>query len=265
MATLVFFHAHPDDETLSTGGTMALASLRGHRVVLVTATLGRRSGAAEGAGGLVAVRRARELRSAAALLGVRRIEYLGYRDSGRGPGAPDPGGFATADHDEAAARLAEVLRQESPDGVVVYDRSGQYGHPDHVAASAVGHRAAELADVPVVYEASFSRERVQALVRRLPGGGRLAAAVGQDPEAVGLPQRCFTVRVDVTDVRAVKLAALACHRSQHGRLLAAAAWALPAWFDQVVAAEWFIRRSRVPDGPAPLEGLAASARAVAVG
>lgn len=146
MATLVTFHAHPDDEAIATGGTMARAAAAGHRVVLVTATAGDRGEVAEGflaPGETLAQRRTAELAAAGEILGVARIEVLGYRDSGMmgTPANDDPECFWQADVDEAAARLAAILTEESADVLTIYDDHGNYGHPDHVKVHQVARQA----------------------------------------------------------------------------------------------------------------------------
>ena len=109
--TLVAFHAHPDDEALTTGGTLARAAAAGHRVVLVTATDGAVGLASTRYAGTLADVRQAELHESARVLGVARVELLGYADSGLGPVRPaDPPGqlcFARAPVSEAAERLAE--------------------------------------------------------------------------------------------------------------------------------------------------------------
>src|SRR5436190_20543643 len=111
MATLVCFHAHPDDECIATGGTMAKAAADGHRVVLVVATRGEHGEVADGfldPGEELWQRRVAETLASAEILGVHRVEFLGYVDSGM-VGTPEndlPGSFWTADIDEAADRLA---------------------------------------------------------------------------------------------------------------------------------------------------------------
>src|SRR6185436_922596 len=120
MATLVFFHAHPDDECIATGGTMAKASADGHRVVLVVATKGEHGEVADGfldPGERLWERRVAETHRAAEILGAHRVEFLGYVDSGM-VGTPEndlPGSFWTADVDEAGDRLAAILREEHAD------------------------------------------------------------------------------------------------------------------------------------------------------
>src|SRR5689334_673117 len=142
MGTLVALHAHPDDESLTTGGTLARASAAGHRVVLVVATNGDHGEVPEDlAPGetLVDRRRAETMRSAAAL-GIHRVEWLGYRDSGMTgwPQNDDPQAFMRAPVDEVAARVAAILREESADAMTTYDWHGNYGHPDHIKVHAVG-------------------------------------------------------------------------------------------------------------------------------
>ena len=105
-----------------------------------------------------------ELRASAAALGVARVEHLGYADSGLGPEvAPDPPGrdrFVRADVEEAAERLAAILREEHVDVLLHYEPNGGYGHPDHEQVHRVGRRAAELAGTPKVLEATVPRDTI---------------------------------------------------------------------------------------------------------
>ena len=137
MATVVAFHAHPDDEVLLSGGTLAKLAADGHRVVIVVAC----SVPMEGAGARGSERLG-QLQQSATELGAARVVHLGYADSGRGPVLyPDPPGyvrFVRADVTEAAGRLADVLRAEQADLLLSYDPRGGYGHPDHVKVHEVG-------------------------------------------------------------------------------------------------------------------------------
>lgn len=212
--TLVSFHAHPDDEALLTGGTLAAAAAAGHRVVLVTATCGEAGLAAGGYGGpsLLGSTRRQELERAAAALGVARVVTLDYPDSGMDGRAAGPDGFAHQDVDAVAERLAEVLRQERADILTGYDPAGGYGHPDHVQVHRVARRAARLAGTPTLLEATVDRRLLltaTAWLPRLPGGVRRStlAAAFADPATI-------THRVDVRPHLAAKTAALAAHRSQ---------------------------------------------------
>ena len=164
MATIVAFHAHPDDEVLLTGGTIARLAADGHRVIIVVACDGTCGPARIRAGGWT------ELRASAAILGADRAVHLGYADSGHGPVLfEDPPGrtrFARADAAEAAGRLAALLTDEHADLLLSYDPQGGNGHRDHVRVHQVGARAAELAGVRVV-EATVPRELVARVARPL--------------------------------------------------------------------------------------------------
>src|SRR5438132_8752003 len=137
MAVLVSFHAHPDDEAISTGGTLAKAANAGHRVVIVFATRGEHGEVADGIlhdGEALWERRVQEARRSAEILGAQRVEFLGYVDSGM-MGTPEndaPECFWQADLKEAAGRLAAILAEEGADVLTVYDDHGVYGHPDHI-------------------------------------------------------------------------------------------------------------------------------------
>ncbi|MCY3952724.1 MAG: PIG-L family deacetylase, partial [bacterium] len=136
MATLVCFHAHPDDEAIATGGTMAKAAAAGHRVVLVLATRGEEGEQIPGVvpdGEDLGAWRERETRDSAAVLGCHRVVFLGYRDSGMAgvPTNDAPESFWQADVNEAARRLAGILATEGADVLTIYDSHGGYGHPDH--------------------------------------------------------------------------------------------------------------------------------------
>ena len=230
MATAVFFHAHPDDEAIATGGTMAKASTEGHRVVLVTATRGEHGEVADGflaPGEALWERRERETAEAARALGAHRQEFLGYVDSGM-MGTPEndaPESFWRADLDEAAERLARILREEAADVLVVYDDHGIYGHPDHIQVHRVGVRAAQRAGTAKVYENTFDRDHIRDLAQRaadgtlgVDTGGADLPALPDAPEQsdFGLPAACITTRVDVRDHVAAKRAAMAAHASQIG-------------------------------------------------
>jgi LmbE family N-acetylglucosaminyl deacetylase len=210
VATIVAFHAHPDDEVLLTGGTVAWLAAGGHRVVIVVACDGDMwDGPDRG-------RRLEELRASAAILGAARVVHLGYADSGHGPVLfDDPPGwtrFARADVGEAAGKLAALLAGELADLLLSYDPQGGNGHRDHVRGHQVGARAAWLAGVRVV-EATVPRELAVRVARpllllRLVKRYRLGEIRGY-----GMPRSAITHRVDVRRYAAQKRAALAAHRT----------------------------------------------------
>ncbi len=242
--TLLAFHAHPDDEAILTGGTLARAAAEGHRVVLVTATDGALGLTTPRYAGRLAQVRAQELRSSAAELGVARVVQLGYADSGLGPELfDDPPGqvrFVRADPAEAAQRLAEILREEDVEVLLSYDANGGYGHPDHVRVHEVGAAAARLAGTPRVLEAAVS-PRVAAVMK--PRHVRLG------------PVAPVTHVIDVRRYAAQKRRAIRAHRSQLERagvvprnldLLTR----LPAWaFTRAVGTERFADPSAPPGTP----------------
>ncbi len=171
--TVVFFHAHPDDEALLTSGTMAKIAGLGHRVVLLVATAGESGLAADRlrSGGRLGDTRTAELRASATALGVSRLELLGYADSGlaQAPTSPPSLGhlprLVDADVPDAAGWVAEILAEEQASVLTTYDANGGYGHPDHVAVHRIGALAAELAGTPVVLEATVPRDRLLAAAR----------------------------------------------------------------------------------------------------
>ena len=160
---LLFVHAHPDDETVGTGATVAHYAARPDvRVTIVTCTLGEEgevrvphlAGLAATEADQLGGYRYWEYRQATAALGVADTHFLGgvarYRDSGMMglPSNRHPRAFWGADVDEAAADLVAVIRDRAPEVLVTYDPDGFYGHPDHIQAHRVAMRAADLAADP---------------------------------------------------------------------------------------------------------------------
>ncbi|MGZ4707287.1 MAG: PIG-L family deacetylase [Acidimicrobiales bacterium] len=259
--TLVCFHAHPDDESLLTAGVMAAAAADGHRVVLVVATrgeVGQVAGDFLGDDESLADRRWGELARSALELGVRRLDWLGYADSGDTGDAAATDGverFVDADVEEAAERLAEILREEHADVLTTYDPNGGYGHPDHVQVHRVGRRAGELAATPIVLEATINRD----LIRM---GVDLAASLGVDlpPELTPdsfdhwyTPADELTHAVDVRPHLAAKRASMEAHASQatsadpgSTRSFGSFLSLPPDYFELAFGTEFFVDRDRPP-------------------
>lgn len=236
--TLLCVHPHPDDESIACGGVLARAADHGVRTVVVTCTGGEEgenlAGIDLGAEDLVTHRR-RELADALEVLGVERHHQLGYRDSGMvgTPSNEHPDSFVRADVEEAATRLAAIIRAEQPQVVVSDDADGFYGHPDHVQAYKVTVRAVELAadpSAPVAgevwqvakrYVHTLGKGRLLASHRALLAAG-LASPFGDaavqriDDVPLGTPDEHITTEVDVGPWLARKRAAMAAHRSQIG-------------------------------------------------
>jgi LmbE family N-acetylglucosaminyl deacetylase len=247
MATLVSFHAHPDDESIAMGGVMAKASEEGHRVVLVVATRGEHGEVDEGfldQDEPLWRRREQETRASAAILGVARVEFLGYVDSGM-MGTPEnefPGSFWQADVEEAGTRLAIILSEEGADVLTVYDENGHYGHPDHIQVYRVGMRAAELAGTPRVYMNTLNRDHIRRSFEHLAASGA-DVPDDMDPgflETLGVPEERITTTVDVRPYLARKRASMAAHASQINEASFFLAMA-PEQFEEGFGHEWFIR------------------------
>ncbi|MCW2878169.1 MAG: LmbE family protein [Sphaerisporangium sp.] len=270
--TAVFFHAHPDDEALLTAGTMAMLAAEGHRVVLVVATAGERGLAELPHGDELGEARTAELYESAAVLGVARVVLLGYGDSGLGEGGGVGDGvgddrpanaFIDADIEEAAQRLAAVLKEESSDLLTIYDPAGGYGHPDHVQVYRVGQRAAGIAGTPVLLEATVNRDP---LLRGL----RLAQRFYTFPpefdvrsfERAYSPGEVITHRVNVRRFVKVKRASMTAHASQASggdgdRTLGVMLKIPGPLYRLVFGTEWYVRRD-LPPGTRmrhPFDGL----------
>ncbi|GGS79520.1 N-acetyl-1-D-myo-inositol-2-amino-2-deoxy-alpha-D-glucopyranoside deacetylase [Streptomyces cinerochromogenes] len=230
---LLLVHAHPDDESINNGATMARYAAEGAQVTLVTCTLGERGEVIPPelrhlTGPALGAHRRGELAAAAAALGVRDVRLLGgagrYGDSGMMGLADndDPGCFWQADLDEAAGLLAEVILEVRPQVLVTYDDHGGYGHPDHIQAHRVAMRAVDLAAerghrIAKVYwnrvphsvaEAAFAR-----LQDELPALPFDKSADLDDVPGVVDDER-ITTAVDGTAHAAAKAAAMRAHATQ---------------------------------------------------
>lgn len=227
MATAVFFHAHPDDESIGTGGTMARASAEGHRVVLVVATDGAHGEVPDdlAPGETLVDRRRVETERSAEALGVHRVEWLGYVDSGMTGWEQNhaEASFWQADVDVAGERLAAILEEEHADLLVVYDWHGNYGHPDHIQVHRVGHAAARATGTRVL-EVTMNRDHFRRMVAVARDMGIDRGPDGEgdfDPDGpaddgnpMGTPEAEIALAVDVSAHVVAKRASMACHRSQ---------------------------------------------------
>lgn len=247
--TVLSLHAHPDDETLLTGGTLARAASSGHRVVLVVATSGESGLSDSRLSSGLGERRRHEVEMAAAALGVARTVHLGHADSGID--GRQGGGLALTrvPVDSVAAQVAAVLREEDADVLTGYDAHGGYGHPDHVAVHHIARRAATLAGTPLLVEATLDRRlvhRVGWVMRSLgPWSPRLPWEPGQ---AVYTRHEELTHRVDVRPHLRAKRRALEAHASQTSapNEVRTLAWALALpWplFGVVFGTEWFAQQT----------------------
>jgi N-acetyl-1-D-myo-inositol-2-amino-2-deoxy-alpha-D-glucopyranoside deacetylase len=230
---LMLVHAHPDDESINNGATMARYAAEGARVTLVTCTLGERGEVIPPelqhlTGAALGEYRLRELNAAMGALGVDDFRLLGgpgrYRDSGMMglPDNDDSACFWQADVDEAARHLLEVIDEVRPQVLVTYDENGGYGHPDHIQAHRVAMRAVELAaesgrEIPKVYwnrvPRSVAEEFFARLERELPGLPFTKSAVIDDVPGVVDDER-ITTEIDGTAYAPAKAAAMRAHATQ---------------------------------------------------
>ncbi|MFD9895003.1 N-acetyl-1-D-myo-inositol-2-amino-2-deoxy-alpha-D-glucopyranoside deacetylase [Amycolatopsis sp. NPDC059027] len=226
---LLLVHAHPDDESITTGGTIARYAAEGADVTLVTCTLGEEgeivpprlaqlgSWAADQLGGY----RSGELAGACAALGVTRHRYLGgmgrWRDSGMAgtPAAAHPRAFTGGSPDEQAAQLAEILAEVEPQVVVTYDAFGGYGHPDHIRAHEITMAAAmRAASVARIFHVVASRTALREGLAALRADGTSPFRVPEDGELPETPDETITSRIDVGAYLGQRLSALRAHETQ---------------------------------------------------
>ena len=221
--SLLLVHAHPDDESIGTGATMARYAAAGARVTLGTCTLGEIGeiippGLAHLLPDELGEHRVSELDAACAALGVTDHRFLGgpghYRDSGMMgmEENDDPRCFWRASLDEAAAQLAEIIREVAPQAIVTYDANGLYGHPDHIQAHRVTSRAHSLAAPRARLFATAMPASAAAEAARLPADSWFTRAA--DPLADTVPDEKVTTTIDATAYLDAKLAAMTAHATQ---------------------------------------------------
>ena len=249
---ILLVHAHPDDECIGTGATMARYVDEGVGVTLVTCTAGEMGEvlvpelshlAYDESGGLGEHRRG-ELDEAMKVLGVTDHRFLGgfgrFHDSGMAwheeghavaaEKIPD-NAFWTADLNEAADELVKVVREVRPQVLVTYDQFGGYGHPDHIQAHRVAMYAAQLAaapsykrelgephDIAKIYWTAMSESRMRASLRALRESGDTETFKGMEPDgklpAFVTPDELISARVDGSKTVQRKMDALAKHDTQ---------------------------------------------------
>ncbi|MFD4367929.1 N-acetyl-1-D-myo-inositol-2-amino-2-deoxy-alpha-D-glucopyranoside deacetylase [Rhodococcus sp. NPDC058521] len=236
---ILLVHAHPDDETITTGGTIAHYAAQGDSVTVLTCTLGEEgevigdewahlvSDQADQLGGY----RILELTSALHALGVDRPRFLlgagHFRDSGMvgTPSARNPRAFVNAERESTVPAFVEAIRRLRPHVVVTYDEVGGYGHPDHIQAHEMVTGAVEAAgtgaypqagpvwEVPKLYWTVTEASSLEAGVQRIgsiPDGWRMP----EPGELPSMPDSVVTTQVNVGDVIEAKRAALRCHATQ---------------------------------------------------
>ncbi len=236
---LVFFGAHPDDETFGPGTTLAHYVLNGVKVYCVCATRGE-AGTVDpefmkGYGSIGELRTA-EMECAAKALGLSGLTFLGYRDSGM-PGTPDnkqPNALMAAPIEQVTGKMVKIIRELKPDVVLTHDAGGGYGHPDHIAVHNAATKAFYAANNPKEYlEAGAAYQPAKLYFSTRPRGMmklmiRLMPLFGRDPHRFGRNKdidltKFMSVEYPINAVvrlskKAIKVQreASACHASQGG-------------------------------------------------
>ncbi len=276
--TLMAVHAHPDDESSSTGGVLATYSDAGIRTVVVTCTNGEfgdaPGGVKPGEDGhdaeKVAELRLAELAKACGILGVSEVETLGYHDSGM----PDweyrnrPEAFCNVPLATVAGRIGSLIEQYRPQVVVTYDDKGPYQHPDHVHAAQAAIEAVAGTGIPAKLYLTSMRpsswrkvwEALRELGEDVPTEREVTPEMRQQMEEM---ERRITTSIDIRPVLDRKRQALFAHASQISE----------SWFSKIppeVAAEAFgfesfIRASDTTGAPTPEDDLFAGLRAERAG
>ncbi|WP_183651232.1 N-acetyl-1-D-myo-inositol-2-amino-2-deoxy-alpha-D-glucopyranoside deacetylase [Prauserella isguenensis] len=226
---LVLVHAHPDDESITTGGTIARYAADGVPVTVVTCTLGEEgeiippalNELGAWAGDQLGGYRDGELAAAGRALGWTGHRYLGgtgrWRDSGMAgtPSAEHPRAFTGGDVDAQAGQLAAVLDELRPQVVVTYDAHGGYGHPDHIRAHEITMAAApQVPSVRRVFHTVSSRRATTEGLAALRAAGDVGFRIPDDEELPTTPDADITTVVDIRAHRWRKFAALAAHETQ---------------------------------------------------
>ncbi len=236
MATILAFHAHPDDESVSTGVTLAKYADEGHRVIVVTAT--------DGSAGEIhnyenpeelfpklAEMRKEELEKSLDALGVKEYEWLGYKDSGMMGTEEnnDPDCFWRQDYFAPVGKLVTEIRKYKPDVLITYDPFGGYGHPDHIQTHRVGtaafFAAGDVDKFPLkdgeevwiperLYFNAWSKSRIQARRTQMYEAGILTEDEFNAFNPIGSDNEDIDVEVDGTKYIEHKIKSMKAHRSQ---------------------------------------------------
>ena len=234
--SLMCVHAHPDDESSSTGGTLAKYAAEKVLTSVIVATRGEEGEIRDPKLNippwqtLGTIRSEKELKLATAVLKVNFVNFLGYRDSGMAgrPANQHADAFCNADLEEACRLLVLNIRKLKPQVLITYNQNGGYGHPDHVMCNRVTEASFELAADPdfawddgeepwqpkKLYYIAHSQESQEKARKALEERGLGELVPGRGRERHGVPDSEITTHIDIRDYVHLKRQALQCHRSQ---------------------------------------------------
>jgi len=254
-------HAHPDDESSSTGGTLAHYSDLGVRTVVVTCTDGALGDSIEGFKPgedghdpvAVAAWRKRELEAACQILRISHLEMLGYADSGMSGWEQNArqDSFWTTPLAESSGRLADLMVQYRPQVVATYGSDGGYGHPDHIRAHQITVEATRMTGIPkrALGVALARKSRIPFFVASLTAAGIDLPGEDLDEERdFGTADDLIVADIDCSDVVDRKFRALAAHASQTTQSFFLEVG--PTLFGKLFSIEsYFNFDGHVPEGP----------------
>jgi len=232
---MLLVHAHPDDETINNGATMAYYIDRGAEVTLVTCTRGEEgeilvpelAHLASSQEDRLGEHREIELANAMKILGVKDHRFLGFpthrwRDSGMMGSEPNnrKDVFWNANLDEAAATLLPIIEEIKPHVLITYDEIGGYGHPDHIQAHRVAMRAAEISReknwvIPKIYWNTIPKSVIEAGIEAMKGTGNQFFGVDKAEDfPFAQPDELVTTVINADEYAARKMDAMRAHPTQ---------------------------------------------------
>ncbi len=250
---ILFVHAHPDDESLWTGGTIARVVDQGSVTSVITCTWA------------AGTHRHAELETALRILGVDSAWVLGYADAGFPESAPQAASLCESLFDDSVRRIAEQIRMIRPDVVVTYDAYGIYGHPDHIHTHRLTTAAVEAAACGPLYPEAGDAWQTRSLymatvptrVMRLIRHQVNAGAPVDGAATPGTPDAAIDLEIDVSPWVEKKWSAISAHGSEMRRspaLLELAALDVDRR-NALLGVEWYLRRDLVPGGAALIRAL----------
>ncbi len=232
--SFLFVHAHPDDETINNGATMAQLVSQGQDVHVLTCTRGEEgeilvaelADLASNAKDQLGKHRENELKNAMKILGVRNFSFLGgneieFRDSGMmGTSANQrPDNFWNCDFEKAVEICAKLICEIKPDVLITYDEFGGYGHPDHIQTHRVAMAAAQKAssewEIPRIYWNAMPKSLMEEAIEKLKSQGIVIPGM-ESSEDLGflVDDGLITTHIDATDFTEQKISAMLAHQTQ---------------------------------------------------
>ncbi len=255
MNSALFLHAHPDDESIFTGGTISLLAKLGHEITLVFATGGELGIDTDDEFELVHHRQ-KEARNSAKILGVDNVYFLDFHDSGLDAKNFPANAFATCDVGSAARKLNQIVENHNVDSLFCDDSFGVYGHPDHLQAHQVATKAAEIGRIDELYFHTVDREYLHFVETHLVEEAHLSHPHESEAKQghIGMSSIEITHTIDIASEIDTKRASMTAHRSQISDT--SSAFSLnDSDFRNVYGYEWFVCAKSPKDSERILDNL----------